>query len=54
MQQIHFGEEPAMTTIPDVGPFQLNRVTRGDCLELAATLPDKGIDVLVTSPSYWG
>lgn len=41
-------------TTPDVGPFQLNRVTRGDCLELAAKLPDESIDVLVTSPPYWG
>ncbi|MEA5660223.1 MAG: site-specific DNA-methyltransferase [Cutibacterium granulosum] len=41
-------------TTPDVGPFQLNRVTRGDCLELATGLPDESIDVLVTSPPYWG
>lgn len=54
MQQIHFGEEPAIMTTPDVGPFQLNRVTRGDCLELATGLPDESIDVLVTSPPYWG
>lgn len=43
-----------MTTSPDVGPFELNRVTLGDCLELAAELPDESIDVLVTSPPYWG
>jgi DNA modification methylase len=37
-----------------VGPYQLNRVARGDCAELAAALPDESIDVLVTSPPYWG
>ena len=37
-----------------IGPFQLNRVAHGDCLELAADLPDESIDVLVTSPPYWG
>jgi len=38
----------------NVGPFELNRVAQGDCLELAASLPDNSIDVLVTSPPYWG
>lgn len=37
-----------------LGPFQLNRVTRGDCLELIPSLPDESIDVVVTSPPYWG
>ena len=37
-----------------VGPYELNRAVQGDCLELAAELPDKSIDVLVTSPPYWG
>lgn len=40
--------------MPDLGPFQLNRVALGDCLDLAAQLPDESIDVLVTSPPYWG
>lgn len=39
---------------PTLGPFQLNRVAGGDCLDLAAMLPDESIDVLVTSPPYWG
>lgn len=43
-----------MSITPDIGPFELNRVTLGDCLELAAKLPDESIDVLVTSPPYWG
>lgn len=37
-----------------IGPYYRNRVTQGDCLELAAHLPDESIDVLVTSPPYWG
>jgi DNA modification methylase len=37
-----------------VGPFPVNRVTLGDCAELGAMLPDESIDVLVTSPPYWG
>lgn len=37
-----------------IGPYVLNRVAHGDCVELAADLPDESIDVLVTSPPYWG
>jgi DNA modification methylase len=37
-----------------VGPYQLNTVYEGDCLELVKRLPDQSIDVLVTSPPYWG
>lgn len=37
-----------------LGPFVLNRVAEGDCLGLAKQLPDECIDVLVTSPPYWG
>jgi DNA modification methylase len=39
---------------PWLGPFQANRVYHGDCRELAANLPDASIDILVTSPPYWG
>jgi len=37
-----------------VGPFELNRVYAGDCLDLAQSLPPESIDVIVTSPPYWG
>lgn len=37
-----------------VGPFEVNRVACGDCLELIPQLPDESIDVAVTSPPYWG
>lgn len=37
-----------------LGPFQLNRAHEGDCLELIQQLPDESIDVVVTSPPYWG
>src|ERR1700682_5184019 len=37
-----------------LGPFPLNRVSEGSCLDLIPSLPDSSIDVLVTSPPYWG
>lgn len=37
-----------------LGPFHLNRAYRGDCLDLIPQLPDESIDVVVTSPPYWG
>jgi DNA modification methylase len=37
-----------------IGPFPLNRVMHGDCVDLGIDLPDGSIDVLVTSPPYWG
>lgn len=37
-----------------IGPFDRNRVALGDCLDLANQLPDESVDVLVTSPPYWG
>lgn len=37
-----------------LGPFNLNKVHQGDCLELIPQLPDNSIDVVVTSPPYWG
>lgn len=38
----------------NLGPFALNTVIEGDCVELIAQLPEASIDVLVTSPPYWG
>lgn len=35
-------------------PFKLNRAHEGDCLELIPQLPDESIDIMVTSPPYWG
>jgi DNA modification methylase len=37
-----------------IGPYQANKVYKGDCLELITQLPDESIDVVVTSPPYWG
>jgi DNA modification methylase len=37
-----------------IGPFPLNEVIDGDCSSLIGELPDNSIDVLVTSPPYWG
>lgn len=37
-----------------IGPFAVNSVAEGDCRDLVELLPDESIDVLVTSPPYWG
>lgn len=37
-----------------LGPFEKNTVVQGDCLDLIKNLPDNSIDILVTSPPYWG
>ena len=38
----------------EIGPFSANRVAQGDCRDLIAQLPNECVDVLVTSPPYWG
>ncbi len=44
-----------MSSIPTaIGPFEPNRVVPGDCRELIEELPSRSIDVVVTSPPYWG
>lgn len=37
-----------------IGPYDRNTVVRGDCYELMSELPNESIDILVTSPPYWG
>jgi DNA modification methylase len=37
-----------------IGPFELNHVAEGDCLHLIPQLPDESVDIVVTSPPYWG
>ena len=37
-----------------IGPFDINTVAEGNCLELIQQLPDESIDILITSPPYWG
>lgn len=37
-----------------IGPYSLNSVVEGDCFQLTKQLPDNSIDVVVTSPPYWG
>jgi DNA modification methylase len=39
---------------PLIGPYLPDRVAVGDSLLLAVDLPDASIDVVVTSPPYWG
>lgn len=37
-----------------IGPFHLNTVVHGDSGALIERLPDESVDILVTSPPYWG
>lgn len=37
-----------------IGGLEKNRVTQGDCLHLIDELPENSVDILVTSPPYWG
>ena len=37
-----------------IGPYRTNYVCEGDCASLIGALPDESVDVLVTSPPYWG
>lgn len=37
-----------------LGPFALNKVHTGDSHDLIKQLPDSSVDVVVTSPPYWG
>lgn len=42
--------------MPDakLGDLPLDTVSTGDCRKLAQRLPDDSVDVVVTSPPYWG
>ena len=37
-----------------IGPFPLNKTYEGDCLDLIPQLPDESVNIVVTSPPYWG
>jgi DNA modification methylase len=37
-----------------IGPFDRNRVVNGDAVKLVKELPNKSIDIVITSPPYWG
>lgn len=37
-----------------LGPYLLNTVVEGDCFALAKQLPENSVDIIVTSPPYWG
>lgn len=37
-----------------IGSFELNKVYQGDCLEMIPRLPDESVDIVITSPPYWG
>lgn len=40
--------------VQKIGDYELDRVVEGDCLQLMPGLPDESVDILVTSPPYWG
>lgn len=37
-----------------IGSFRANQVFHGDAFKLIEDLPNKSVDILVTSPPYWG
>ena len=37
-----------------IGPFPVSGVVQGDCRDLLKELPNESIDIVVTSPPYWG
>ena len=43
-----------MTSLNLDPKFARNRITSGDCRELIKLLPNGSVDVVVTSPPYWG
>ena len=47
---------PTITDVGLAGPRStaLHRVFEGDCRKLLLDLPDESIDILITSPPYWG
>ena len=46
--------ERAFVRTEAVGPFPVSGVVQGDCRELLTELPNESIDIVVTSPPYWG
>ena len=34
--------------------MELNKIYKGDVLDVLKTLPDGSVDVCITSPPYWG
>lgn len=45
-----------MTLTPDqsVGPWRLDKTHNADCLTGLQSMPDESVDLIVTSPPYWG
>jgi DNA modification methylase len=39
---------------PNIGRFEIDKVTLGDSRVLVSELPDDSVDIIVTSPPYWG
>lgn len=37
-----------------IGPYALNTVVQGDCRKLLLDVPDESVDIVITSPPYWG
>lgn len=43
-----------MKRIKNLGRFELDQVYEGDSLDLIYELPDESLDIIITSPPYWG
>ncbi len=50
----HIVEAASSTRSSHLGPWQLDRIHQADCLGGLKQLPDDCLDVVVTSPPYWG
>ncbi len=45
---LNFGIFPEKFNIEQI----LNKIIRGDCLEIMKAIPDKSVDIIITSPPY--
>ena len=36
-----------------IGPYELNTVVAGDCLDVMAQMPENSVDMIITSPPYY-
>lgn len=46
--------ESKATTAELIGPYKLNEVHPVNCLDAIKQLPNDCLDVVITSPPYWG
>ncbi len=54
MDLFDFKNRANLMATDEIGLFKLNKVYQGDCQDLITHLPNESLDVVVTSPPYWG